>query len=809
MFIQNLPIRYKLLSMLILPLFGLTIFSGMILFDSFQNVNQTEQLISDSAFFAEIGATVHNLQKERGSTVAFVSSKGAKMADKLPAIRTDSDKTLTTLNRSIDNRISLGNASLKSTVDALAKLHDIRKKANEFQIDGLVCAAQYTGIIQSLLSLTNDIAKDTQNAKIMRGANTYSAYLNMKERAGRERAILSGIFAIGKMDLPHVLKLSGNLGEANTSFQQFIQIATPEQIDFHNQTVTGEAVAEVDSLRKRALDTNLDVVLGVESAYWFEKSTARIDLMKKVEDKLVADLQNSAINIKSSAITTLMMISAVTLLVILATGFLILKVTSAITHPLDLIKMTLIDVNQTGNYSKKIEYKFNDEIGTMAFAFNTMMTTLQAALSDTNTVMKAISLGNFNVNVNADVNGDLKALKTSVNDTVNELKMTMTTLDEVILSLYNMNFAPTEIPNTKGSYKQTIENAVESKNALRDMLGNIGEVMKYVASGDIDHHVTAEGRGELLTLKENINITLTALQSLNEIRRVAEALAKGDLMQSISKTYPGVFGAVTTSMNNTVDNLKHLISNVHESAEMISVAAKEISAGNNDLSHRTEKQAASLEETAVSMQELTGTVKQNNYHAEDANRMANEAATIAIRGVQVVNSVVTTMSEINDSSHRIVDIISVIDDIAFQTNILALNAAVEAARAGDSGKGFAVVAIEVRNLAQRAANAAGEIKRLIGDSVERVSGGSKQVENAGKTMQEIVTSIREVSAIINEITAASEEQTSGMWQINQAISQMDDVTQQNAALVEQAAAAAESLEEQTRDLSIALKGFKM
>jgi methyl-accepting chemotaxis protein len=196
-------------------------------------------------------------------------------------------------------------------------------------------------------------------------------------------------------------------------------------------------------------------------------------------------------------------------------------------------------------------------------------------------------------------------------------------------------------------------------------------------------------------------------------------------------------------------------------------------------------------------------------HAKDANRMANEAANIAIRGVDAVNSVVTTMDEINDSSHHIVDIISVIDDIAFQTNILALNAAVEAARAGDSGKGFAVVAIEVRNLAQRAADAAGEIKRLISDSVERVSGGGKQVADAGETMSEIVNSIRGVSAIIAEITAASAEQTAGIGQVNLAIRQMDDVTQQNAALVEQAAAAAESLEDQTRDLSISLKSFNV
>jgi methyl-accepting chemotaxis protein len=807
MFLKNLPIKRKLLFMLVLPLLSMIIFSGMIFFDRVHEVNQSQQLIKDAKFFAEIGAVTHNLQKERGTSVAFVSSKGAKMADKLPTMRTDSDKTLIPLTENIKNRLTQDNKVMQDTLDTLAKLPELRKKANEFQLDGLACAAQYTSIIQSLLELSNTVGKLSKNAEIMRGANTYSAYMNIKERAGRERAILAGIFATDKMALPNLLKLSGNLGESNASYQQFMQIATPAQIEFHKQTVVGKSVVEVETMRKHALESQLDVSLGIDSANWFDQASARINLMKTVEDKLVGDLLNSATAIKTAAITTLIVLSIITLLVILLTFTLITKVTIAIAQPLDLLKQTLREVNQTGNYSKKLDYHSNDEIGETAVAFNAMMTTLQAALLNVNKVMNAISHGEFNIHVDVDVNGDLNELKINVNETVGQLRITMFALNDVMNSLYNADFAKVIVANVKGNYKQTIDKAIHSQEALRIMLTDIGNVMENIAAGDLNHRVTADGRGELLTLKDNINSTLVSLGSLNEIVRVAEALAQGDLTQSISTNYPGVFGQVTVSMNNTAEHLKQLIGEVHEAAEMISTAVKEIAAGNNDLSHRTEEQAASLEETSASMQELTGTVQQNNAHAEDANRMANDAAIIAMRGVDVVNSVVTTMNEINDSSHRIVDIISVIDDIAFQTNILALNAAVEAARAGDSGKGFAVVAIEVRNLAQRAANAAGEIKRLIGDSVERISGGSKQVAAAGQTMQEIVDSIRSVSVIINEITTASEEQTSGISQVNIAIRQMDDVTQQNAALVEQAAAAAESLEEQTRDLSIALRSF--
>jgi methyl-accepting chemotaxis protein len=808
MFLKNLPIKHKLLLMLILPLLSIVVFSGGILFDRFQEVNQSAHLIKDAEFFAQIGATTHNLQKERGTSVGFVSSKGAKLADKLPGMRSDSDKTLAILTDTIKQRI-LDESTLQNTLDSLAKLATLRQKADVFEIDGLTCAAQYTKIIESLLELTNAVGKSSKNVQIMRDANTYSAYLNLKERAGRERAILSGIFAMDKLLLPNLLKLSSNLGEANASYLQFLQIAKPEQIEFHKQTVVGKSVDEVDRIRKHALESTLDTPLGIESSYWFDEASNRINLMKKVEDRLVSDLLFDANAIKSTATKTLIAILLLTFSVMVLAFISITKVTRAIVEPLSLMKNTLVEVNKTGDYSKKLNYQSQDEIGKTSAAFNAMMTTLQNALSNVNNVMNAISHGEFNVSVDVQVNGDLNILKESVNETMSQLQITMLTLNDVMNSLYNADFTKVIVANAKGNYKQILDKAISSQEALRIMLFDIGKVMENVAAGDLNHRVTADGRGELLTLKENINSTLVSLGCLNEIVRVAASLAEGDLTQSVPTNYPGVFGQVTNSMNNTVQHLQDLISHVHDAAETIGTAAKEIAAGNNDLSHRTEEQAASLEETSASMQELTGTVQQNNTHAEEANKMANDAAVVATQGVEVVNSVVVTMNEINDASHRIIDIISVIDDIAFQTNILALNAAVEAARAGDSGKGFAVVAVEVRNLAQRAANAADEIKRLIGDSVDRVSDGSKQVAAAGKTMENIVNSIRNVSKMINEITTASEEQTSGINQVNQAIRQMDDVTQQNAALVEQAAAAAESLEQQTRDLTISLRNFRV
>jgi len=305
------------------------------------------------------------------------------------------------------------------------------------------------------------------------------------------------------------------------------------------------------------------------------------------------------------------------------------------------------------------------------------------------------------------------------------------------------------------------------------------------------------------------NLMETCDVGFNDVLHVADALAQGDLTQTIDKDYPGTFGEVIVGMNSIVSNLKDLVGNIKDSTDNINTAAKEIASGNNDLSQRTEEQAASLEQTAASMEQLTSAVQHNAANAQHANQLAVDASNIAGKGVKVVGQVVATMNEINESSRKIGDIIAVIDSIAFQTNILALNAAVEAARAGEQGRGFAVVAVEVRNLAQRAATAAGEIKELINDSVDKVSGGSELVGQAGQTMEEIVASIRGVTEMMSEITAASAEQSSGIEQVNQAIAQMDDVTQQNAALVEQAAAAAELLEEQAQNLVINVSSFKV
>jgi methyl-accepting chemotaxis protein-2 (aspartate sensor receptor) len=296
---------------------------------------------------------------------------------------------------------------------------------------------------------------------------------------------------------------------------------------------------------------------------------------------------------------------------------------------------------------------------------------------------------------------------------------------------------------------------------------------------------------------------------LARAEEAATRIAQGDLDVHLQIDNKDEIGLVLRSLNGISDNLSNVVGQVRRGAEQITTASGEIASGNLDLSQRTEEQASSLEETAASMEQLSSAVKQNADNAAQANQMALAASGIAAKGGEVVAQVVDTMGSINASSRKIVDIISVIDGIAFQTNILALNAAVEAARAGEQGRGFAVVASEVRNLAQRSATAAKEIKALIDDSVSKVDVGSKQVEQAGTTMQEVVDSVRRVTDIMSEISSASEEQRAGIGQVHEAIAQMDQVTQQNAALVEEAAAAAHALQDQAHELEEVVKIFKL
>ena len=352
------------------------------------------------------------------------------------------------------------------------------------------------------------------------------------------------------------------------------------------------------------------------------------------------------------------------------------------------------------------------------------------------------------------------------------------------------------------AHQRNILSALKSTYTVTLPIGNL--FIKLSASP-----IYREDGSRLGSVLEWLDVT-EERKSEVEISNAVEAAVKGDFSHRLDiKGKPESIAKTMSGINSMLEKMTEVLQSVREASETINTAANEISTGNNDLSNRTEEQASSLEETASSMEQLASTVKQNADNAKQANQLAATASSVAIKGGKVVNDVVSTMNTIYESSRKIEDIISVIDGIAFQTNILALNAAVEAARAGEQGRGFAVVASEVRNLAQRSASAAKEIKELITDSVSKTAEGTQLVENAGKTMQEIVASVQRVTDIMGEIASATIEQSSGIDQVNIAITAMDEVTQQNAALVEEAAAASESLVDQASTLMDMVNSFKL
>ena len=363
------------------------------------------------------------------------------------------------------------------------------------------------------------------------------------------------------------------------------------------------------------------------------------------------------------------------------------------------------------------------------------------------------------------------------------------------------------LPGEKAVVTRTMD---EVKTNLRAMNQQIRHLAQCAADGDFTARGDADRfEHDFRAMVVSLNTLMsTADGNLQALSTLLQSIAAGDLTARMSGDFNGVFARMRDDANATASRLAEIVTHIKSSAVSIKGAASEIAAGNQDLSQRTEQQAANLEETAASMEELTSTVKQNAEGARQANQLAIGAAAVAVQGGAVVGQVVDTMAGIEASSKKIADILSVIDGIAFQTNILALNAAVEAARAGDQGRGFAVVAGEVRTLAQRSSGAAREIKALIDDSVQRVAAGSALVRSAGQTMDEVVSSVQRVTDIMGDISAASQEQAAGIEQVNQAIAQMDETTQQNAALVEEATAAAGALEAQAVQLTGAVARFR-
>jgi methyl-accepting chemotaxis protein len=453
----------------------------------------------------------------------------------------------------------------------------------------------------------------------------------------------------------------------------------------------------------------------------------------------------------------------------------------------------------------------NDEVGRLLESMQRMRSQVRAVMAAQGEMAQRHEAGELSYRMDAQsFPGEYGQMVGDTNQLVGANIAVTRRLVEV-MQRYAVGDLSQDMDRLPGEQARFTEAMDTTKANLRAINTQIRDLAGAAALGDFSQ------RGDVVRfdhdfrgMVENLNTMMQVSDdNLQQISALLRAIAAGDLTARMHGQFHGVFAQMRDDADTTVTQLTDIVGRIQQATASINLAAGEIASGNSDLSRRTEQQAASLEETAASMEELTSTVRQNADHAVQANTLAANAAEVASQGGQVVGQVVTTMAGIEASSKRIAEIISVIDGIAFQTNILALNAAVEAARAGEQGRGFAVVASEVRALAQRSAGAAKEIKTLIDDSVGQVTQGSALVRTAGDTMQEIVSGVRRVNDIMAEISAASKEQSAGIEQVNQTITQMDETTQQNAALVEEATAAARAMEEQAQHLGTAVAIFRI
>lgn len=479
-----------------------------------------------------------------------------------------------------------------------------------------------------------------------------------------------------------------------------------------------------------------------------------------------------------------------------------------IVRPIAQVTEFLSSVSQQFDFKARLQLNSKDETKQMGEAVNQLLAQLDQAIYDVNDVLKSLADGDFTHRINQQYVGDLDQLKQNVNQNAENISEVMRQTNQALDWMTSGQFDQTLSHQAKGDYKAILDKVIMTLGSLNEIIVNIDSVMNKVAGGDFAQRVDAPAQGQLGSMKSNINDTMQQLESVvGDIVQVMQAQSKGDLTQAVSIDCSGQLLGLKDSINHNASNLKDIILKVQHIAQEVNQSAKEVAQGAMDLSDRVQQNAASVEEGSATMEEFSAAVHNNAESAKQATQLEQEVQKQAKQAASVMDQTIEAMSAIQESSHKIADIVTIIDGIAFQTNLLALNAAVEAARAGDHGRGFAVVAGEVRSLAGKSAEAAKDISRLINESVERINQGTRLASESGDAINGITQRIETVAEMSEQIATASQEQTKGVQQLQQAINSIDSSTQQNAALVEETSAAAESMSDQARGLETEMAFF--
>lgn len=510
---------------------------------------------------------------------------------------------------------------------------------------------------------------------------------------------------------------------------------------------------------------------------------------------------------KDNAIAT---VAQVILAMLMITLLLVLVIYFNISRPIKKMVNTIKTAAQEGDLSARLDAQHDHEMGQIGQAYNQQMETAQIAMGEVSRMIRDLSQGDFKTHSVIPMRGDFHVMNQNLNQAVSTIDETFGEIKKVLTNIRHGDFSYKSELETQGDFKIAMQQALAAMAMLRGVFFEVNELMGQVARGYFTRRITATTEGEMQVLKNNINASLEHLQSaIAETTNVMIAQGTGDLKGRILGDFEGTLAILKDGINNSVTNMASLMSQSNFSIYKLSEGAKHIAQDISDLSGRTQQQAAAVQQTAASMEEITSTIQQTANNAMDANEMANSSLREAISANEVVQKTITSINQINEASHKISEITSLIDSIAFQTNLLALNAAVEAARAGDHGRGFAVVASEVRSLAGKSAEAAKQIRTLIDDTVDKVHNGAALAKESGEALLTINKSIEQISSLVSEITRTTAEQAKGVQQVNEAIGSIDQATQQNAALVDETAARTTEMRRQAEGVIEVVSAFKI